>query len=103
MEGGYGEAIVDELLRRVPMEVAAPFYEARVEEGERSVSGLRPWTCRCCSPSTRAACCSPRKASRTPSPLAGRRVYRCDEKPSTSAEFVPVLREFCGTLSAARA
>ena len=32
-QGGYGEAIADEWVRRVPMELAAPFYEARVEEG----------------------------------------------------------------------
>jgi hypothetical protein len=31
------------------------------------------------------------------------RVIRCSEKPSTSAEFVPVLREFCGSLAPAQA
>ena len=102
--GGYGEAMADEWLRRVPLEVAAPFYEARegegAEMGERLASLNVPMLLaqhRGCLMFTEEG------FEDAVAALPEARVYRCSEKPSTSAEFVPVLREFCTTLAPARA
>ena len=48
------------------------FTRLASRKAPRWVSGLPLWTCRCCSPSTRAACCSPRKASTSRRRVAGR-------------------------------
>ena len=103
-QGGYGEGIADEWVRRVPMEIAAPFYDARVEEGvamgERLATLDRPMLF-----AQHKGCLlfTEEGFDDAVAALPDARVFRCNEKPSTSADFVPVLREFCGTLSAARA
>jgi hypothetical protein len=103
-QGGYGEAIADEWLRRVPMEVAAPFYDARVEEG--AAMGERLATLDLPKLLAQHKGCllfTEEGFDDAVAALPDAHVYRCEEKPSTSAEFAPVLHEFCGTLSAARA
>jgi len=103
-QGGYGEAIADEWVRRVPTEVAAPFYEAREAEGAAMGERLATLTVPMLLAQHRG--CLLFTAEGFDDAVAAfphARVFRCDEKPSTSAEFVPVLREFCGTLSVARA
>jgi hypothetical protein len=103
-QGGYGDTIADEWLRRVPMEVAAPFYEARVAAGE--AMGERLATLNVPMLLAQHKGCLVFTAEGFDDAVAAlpdAHVYRCEEKPSTSAEFVPVLREFCDTLSAARA
>jgi hypothetical protein len=103
-QGGYGEAMADEWMRRVPMEVAAQFYQARVTEGQ--AMGERLASLKVPMLLAQHKGCLMFTAEGFDDAVAAlphARVFRCNEKPSTSAEFVPVLREFCGTLSAARA
>jgi hypothetical protein len=91
-------------VRRVPMEVAAPFYEARVEEG--AAMGKRLATLdlpMLLAQHTGCLLFTEEGFDDAVAALPDARVFRCNEKPGTSAEFVPVLREFCGTLSTARA
>ena len=102
-QGGYGESIADEWLRRVPMEVAAPFYEARVEEGAAMGERLATLDLPMLLAQHRGCLLFTAEGfDDAVAALPDAHVYRCDEKPSTSAEFVPVLREFCGTMSAAK-
>jgi hypothetical protein len=103
-QGGYGEAMADEWLRRVPMEVAAPFYQARVPEGEAMGERLASLNVPMLLAQHRGCLMFTAEGfDDAVAALPHARVFRCDEKPSTSAEFVPVLHEFCGTLPAARA
>ena len=102
-QGGYGETIADEWLRRVPMEVAAQFYQARVAEGQ--AMGERLASLKVPMLLAQHKGCLMFTAEGFDDAVAAlphAHVFRCNEKPSTSAEFVPVLREFCGSLSAAR-
>jgi hypothetical protein len=102
-QGGYGEAIADEWLRRVPTEVAAPFYEARVEEGVAMGERLATLSAPMLLAQHRGCLLFTAEGfDDAVAALPNASVFRCNEKPSTSAEFVPVLREFCGSLSAAR-
>jgi hypothetical protein len=103
-EGGYGETMVEEFLRRVPMEVAEPFYQARIGEGEAMAEQLAALDVpmllaqhKGCLMFTEEGFEDAVRA------FPNARVFRCNEKPSTSAEFVPVLREFCTTLAPTRA
>jgi pimeloyl-ACP methyl ester carboxylesterase len=103
-EGGYGEGLVEEWLRRVPMEVAAPFYDAREEEGAAMGERLARLKVPMLLAQHKGCLMFTEEGfDDSVAALPDARVFRCNEKPSTSAEFVPVLREFCGTLSAARA
>jgi hypothetical protein len=103
-QGGYGEALAEEWLRRVPMEVAAPFYEAREAEGEAMGERLAGLNVPMLLAQHKGCLMFTEEGfDDAVAALPHARVFRCSEKPSTSAEFVPVLREFCGTLSAARA
>jgi hypothetical protein len=102
--GGYGEQIADEWLRRVPMEVAAPFYEARVEEGAAMPGRLASLNVPMLLAQHKGCLLfTPEGFDDAVAAFPDAHAYRCNEKPSTSAEFVPVLREFCTTLTPARA
>jgi hypothetical protein len=102
IEGGYGEAMVEEYVRRVPAELQAPFYESRTVEGEALGERLATLTAPMllakhegCLLFTDdgfedAVAAFPRAS-----------VVRCTEKPSTSVDFVPVLRDFCTQLAGA--
>ncbi len=102
--GGYGEAIVDEFVRRVPLDVAVPFYEAREAEGV--AMGERLATLEVPMLLAHHEGCLLFTGEGFEDAVAAfpdARVYRCSEKPSTSVEFVPVLREFCDSLAPAQA
>ena len=101
-EGGYGEEMAEEWLRRVPIG-RRPRRSTRRGSQEGAAMGERL-----------AALKVPMLLAQhkgclmfTDGGLRGRRgrlpstrtSIRCDEKPSTSAEFVPVLREFCASLA----
>jgi hypothetical protein len=103
-EGGYGEALAEEWLRRVPMPLAAPFYEARVAEGEEMAEQLTSLDAPMLLAQHKGCLMFTEEGfDDAVAALPHAHVYRCNEKPSTSAEFVPVLREFCGSLATARA
>jgi hypothetical protein len=103
-EGGYAETLADDWLRRVRMEVAAPFYEARVAEGEAMAEQLASLNVPMLLAQHKGCLMFTEDGfDDAVAALPRAQVYRCNEKPSTSAEFVPVLREFCGSLAAARA
>ena len=103
-EGGYGDAMVDEWLRRVPIDVAEPFYDARVAEGETMAARLAGLNVPMLLAQHRGCLMFTEEGFEDAvAAFPHARVYRCDEKPSTSADFVPVLREFCGSLATAPA
>ena len=103
-EGGYGDAMVEEWVRRVPMEVAEPFYEARVDEGDDDGRApCHPEFAHAAGPAQGCLMFTEEGFEDAVAALPHARVYRGNEKPSTSAEFVRVLREFCASLAAARA
>jgi hypothetical protein len=102
--GGYGETIVEEFVRRVPLDVAEPFYEAREAEGvamgERLAALAAPMLI-----AQHQGCLlfTEEGFEDAVTAFPDARVYRCSEKPSTSPEFVPILREFCESLAPAQA
>ena len=103
-EGRYGEPMVEEFLRRVSMEIAEPFYEAREHEGEVLRANLECLDAPMLLAEHRGCIMFTEEGFEDAvAAFPDAPVYRCDEKPSTSAEFVPVLREFCESLSATRA
>jgi hypothetical protein len=103
-EGGYGEDMVEEYMRRVPLELGIPFYDTVNSDAEGMADRLTAADVpmliaqhKGCLMFTDEGFEDAVKA------FPHARVLRCNEKPSTSAEFVPVLREFCATLTPARA
>jgi hypothetical protein len=104
VEGGYGEAMVDEFMKRVPIELALPFYQARTKDaegmGERFADLDVPMLiaqhkgCLMFTDEGFADAVAEFPQARTASFV---------EKPSTSPEFALTLREFCGSLATARA
>jgi hypothetical protein len=102
IEGGYGEAMVDEYVRRVPAELQIPFYESRTVEGEDLGERLATLT----APMLLAkheGCLlfTDEGFDDAVAAFPRARVFTCGEKPSTSTEFVDVLRDFCASLAAA--
>ena len=102
--GGYGEALIEEFVKRVPMELMVPFYEERTKDaegmGERFADLDVPMLlaqhrgCLMFTDESFADAVAAFPQARTAS---------FTEKPSTSPEFAETLREFCGSLAAARA
>jgi hypothetical protein len=98
--GGYGEDMVDEYMRRVPLELGIPFFDtAAVDEeglaerlGDVDVPVLLAQHKGCLMFTDEgfedAVAAFPRAT-----------VVRCIDKPSTSEEFVGELREFCASLA----
>jgi pimeloyl-ACP methyl ester carboxylesterase len=104
IEGGYAETLADEWLRRVRMEVAEPFYQARVAEGEAMAERLASLNVPMLLAQHKGCVMFTEEGfDDAVAAFPHARVYRCNEKPSTSAEFVPVLREFCGSLAPVKA
>jgi hypothetical protein len=101
--GGYGDDMVDEYIRRVPPELAIPFYDTvaiddrgmaeRVTQVDVPVLLAQHQGCLMFTDEgfEDAVAVFPHAT-----------VVRCTDKPSTSDVFVTVLREFCGTLAAVR-
>jgi hypothetical protein len=104
VEGGYQEAMADEFMKRVRMELMLPFYQARTKDaegmGERFADLDVPMLiaqhkgCLMFTDEGFADAVAAFPQARTAS---------FTEKPSTSPEFAQTLREFCGSLAAARA
>lgn len=102
--GGYGELMVDEFLRRVPMDVAEHFYQARPSEGEVLRAQLESLDVPILLAQHRGCIMFTEDGFEgAVAALPDARVHRCDEKPSTSPDFVEVLRDFCASLATARA
>ena len=95
-QGGYEATLVDEWLRRVPMEVAEPFYESRESEGETLKSNLEQLRAPMLLAQHRGCILFTEEGFEDAVAMfPDAEVHRCDEKPSTSLDFVTVLREFC--------
>jgi hypothetical protein len=94
--GGYGEPMVEEFLRRVRIELAVPFYEARESEGDAMGERLASLDVPMLLAQHKGCIMFTDEGFEDGvAAFPDATVYRCGEKPSTSAEFVPVLREFC--------
>lgn len=103
IEGGYGEDLAEEWLRRVPMDVAEPFYQARVAEGEAMAERFAALDVPMLLAQHKGCLMFTSEGfDDAVAAFPQAQVYRCDEKPSTSIAFVSVLREFCTTLTPAR-
>ena len=95
MEGGYGDDMVDEYRRARAGRADAAVLGDRVRtRAATSASGCAGSTCRFCWRSTRAACCSPRRASSDAAAALPSRAHgvASTDKPSTSPEFARSAR-----------
>jgi hypothetical protein len=103
-EGGYGEGLADEWLRRVPIEVAAPFYEAREEEGAAMGERLAALDVPMLFAQHQGCLLFTEEGFEDAvAAFPDAQVHRCAEKPSTSPEFAQLLRDFCTSLATAQA
>jgi hypothetical protein len=101
--GGYGDDMVEEYMRRVPVELGIPFYDtvAVDEEGmaerftQLDVPALLAQHQGCLMFTDEGF-------EDAVSAFPDATVVKCTDKPSTSVDFATVLREFCGTLTTAR-
>jgi hypothetical protein len=103
VEGGYGEELAAEFLRRVPQELMAPFYDSRTDEGMRIGDHLRRLDVPMLLAQHRGCLMFTGEGfDDAVAALDAARVARIGEKPSTSPQFAEMLREFCGSLAVAR-
>ena len=102
--GGYGENLVDRYMSRVPTALMAPTWDAEEVERQRIGDVLR--TLDVPMLLARHEGClvfTPEGFDDAVAALPHARAVSLDEKPSTSPEFSEVLKDFCATLTPARA
>ncbi len=103
-EGGYRDELVEEYMRRVPRELAVPFYSPATVEGEVIGPVLRALDVPMLLAEHRGCLMFTREGFQdAAAALPHARTATFDEKPSTSPEFAQLLREFCADLVAAGA
>jgi hypothetical protein len=103
-EGGYGEALADDWLRRVPLEIADPFYTGREDEGVALGERLARLDVPMLLAEHKGCLMFTQEGFEDAvAAFPDAEVHRCSEKPSTSLEFAELLREFCGSLTTASA
>jgi hypothetical protein len=96
MEGGYGPGMIDEYLRRVPVELMLPFWDSRPEEGVEFTRQLRALDVPLLLAQHNGCLLFTDEGfDDAVSAFPNAWAVRLDDKPSTSAEFARVLREFC--------
>ena len=99
MEGGYSEKMVDEYRRRVPVELMLPFWDSRAR-GRQIGDALERSTSRCSWRSTRAACCSRTRDSRTrSSALPHARAVRSTRSPARALSSLGCSRHSASSAS----
>jgi len=96
MVGGYGEGMVEEYLKRVPVELMLPFWESRPQEGTDFVERLRALDMPMLLAQHRGCLLFTEEGfDDIVSAFPDAQAVRMDDKPSTSLEFAAVLCEFC--------
>jgi hypothetical protein len=96
MMGGYGQGMVKEYLRRVPLELMMPFWDTRPEEGTDLLEQLRSVDVPMLIAQHRGCLLFTEDGFEdAATALPHAQAFRCGDKPSTSNEFANVLREFC--------
>jgi hypothetical protein len=96
MLGGYGEGMVAEFLRRVPVELMLPFWDSRPQEGADFLGKLRALDVPMLLAQHQGCLLFTEDGFEDAvSALPHAQAFRCEDKPSTSKQFASVLREFC--------
>ena len=100
--GGFGEDLVEEYLRRVPIELDLPFWERRAFEGERIGERLAQLKAPILLAKHRGCLLFTDEGFEDAvAAFPDARAITCAEKPGTSPEFAEALREFCTQVVAA--
>jgi len=103
-EGGYREELVEEYMRRVPRELATPFYSSATIEDEVIGPLLTGLDVPLLLAQHRGCLMFTREGFQdAAAALPHARTATFDEKPSTSLEFAQLLREFCADFVTAEA
>jgi hypothetical protein len=96
MEGGYGEGMVEEYSRRVPVDLMLPFWDSRPDERADFSSELRELgTPLLLAQHDGCVLFTDDGYRAAVEALPHARAVRVDDKPSTSSEFAQVLQAFC--------
>jgi len=94
--GGFGQDLIDEYLKRVPISLEVPFWEARAFEGERIGDRLARLDVPMLLAQHRGCLLFTDEGFRDAvAEFPQARAITCAEKPGTSAEFAEALRAFC--------
>jgi hypothetical protein len=102
--GGYQEELVDEYVRRVPLDATEHFYSSRMEEGQRLGERLAGLDVPMLLAQHRGCLLFTDEGFKDAvAALPHARAAAFTEKPSTSPEFARLLRDFCGSLAAIQA
>ncbi len=101
--GGYGDDMVEEYLRRVPLDLAFPHYDEVAVAGEGMAERLtQPDVPVLLAQHEGCLMFTDEGFEDAVAAFPHASVVRCTDKPSTSDKFVGTLREFCGTLAGTR-
>lgn len=104
MEGGYGEGMVEEYSRRVPVELMLPFWDSRPSEGTDFSPQLRELdTPLLLAQHDGCVLMTEEGFQDAVAALPHARAVTVDDKPSTSPEFARILRSFCAEHAAVSA
>jgi hypothetical protein len=96
MVGGYGQGMIREFLRRVPVELMLPFWGSRPQEGAGFHDQLRSLDVPILLAQHRGCLLFTEDGfDDAVAAFPHAQAVRCDDKPSTSEHFAQVLREFC--------
>jgi hypothetical protein len=96
MEGGYGEDMVEEYSRRVPIDLMLPFWDSRPTEGVDFTRQLRELEAPLLLAQHNGCVLFTDDGYRAAvEALPHARAVRVDDKPSTSTEFARMLQSFC--------
>lgn len=96
MEGGYGDEMVEEYRRRVPVELMLPFWETRPQEGRHIGDGLRQMRAPLLLAQHKGCLLYTDEGfEEAVEALPNARSVKVDDKPSTSREFARALHTFC--------
>lgn len=99
--GGYGDDMVDEYMRRVPLELGIPLYDTVAVDGEGLAERLADLDVPVLLAQHKGCLMFTDEGfDDAVAAFPDATVVRCIDKPSTSEEFVGALREFCATLAA---
>jgi pimeloyl-ACP methyl ester carboxylesterase len=96
MEGGYGDEMVHEYRRRVPVELMLPFWETRPEEGNQIGEALRRFDAPLLLVQHKGCLLYTDEGFEdAAAALPHATAIRVGDKPSTSVEFTKLLEAWC--------
>jgi hypothetical protein len=96
MEGGYGDEMVEEYRRRVPVELMLPFWESRPQEGGHIGDGLRGLRIPLLIAQHKGCLLYTDEGfDAAVAALPHARAVKVEDKPSTSIQFARALEAFC--------